>query len=1006
MSIKHIVTFCGLSFVSLVLCGCPGKSVDTSGFESTTNSADSTDLRKTERMFDSSIETLNRLEKESNVNTDNRVRGRLNEWIKTASNPADWKPDPMTPQWQRKIQNDLSFISQCAHQIQLARQDVNLNFNRIIQLFNLQNEFNKLVQYQTTGANDQETLNKIAKNLEEWKKISDELENNKELEKFKTPQSLKTLLEQTPKIRQFLTDESAPAYDSWNAEAFDKFVTKLNSKKKLLEDLLVIRHLSDKISSEDGKRIFFLQVLHFLTEESSANIDKQVVLNNIRQILADKSSLNVNKQDIFLIALQFLSNSSVSEDDKQDFLNSTRQILADKSNPAYNSKDVELFDDFVTELKTVDKVGLINLLHVFPNGSVGINQEYYMDFMDALDSMDNVSSWFNGIAGDFALEEMSFMESDINYLQESIWLRDASDWAQGTSADDLSRIMALFDWTMKNIALESSAENHTNRVSENEPEDNQSCRPIWQILLSGRGTAAERAWVFARLAEHQGLNVVLVRVPIPEQSIPPAPEPAQTEENAPTPEPAQTEENAPAPEPAPTEENAPAPEPAQTEENAPAPEPAQTEENAPAPEPAQTEENAPAPEPAQTEENAPAPEPAQTEENAPAPEPAPASESESTTAEEESASSEPEEITLPEIDSATIEQLSDRQDDNKASQEVQTMLPELPDIAPPERLLAAWIYEDKLYFFDPEYGLPIPAPNGISISTDAENKGLKIVPATLDQILNDESVLNRMSFTDSRNKERKYYLTSDDFKNAEYYLPVNPTSLSKRMWVLENRLTGKQKMRLTSSPSAVKSQLEKLVPGATVNLWDTPYAAAMFNPMRQSFFNSALDSVINMPIPDNNDAAPLRRARITHLKGELAMQNDEDNLEDYAVVWYQRSRLSEGKIIKIVNSRSNSIPPEHFMIAKYFATYWLGLLSDALDNHNAADEYFSLIIKDKTNFVWMAPALYNIGRVEEKTGQFDKAIDNYQMADGESRLYIGAALRAQWLKELGMRSEE
>ena len=994
MSIKHIVVICGLSFVSLVLCGCPGKSVDTSSFESATNSADSTDLRKTERMFDSAIETLNRLEKESNVNTGNRVRGRLNEWIKTASNPADWKPDPMTPQWQRKIQNDLPFISQCAHQIQLARQDVTLNFNRIIQLFNLQNEFNKLVQYQTTGANDQETLDKIAKNLEEWKKISDELENNKDLEKFKTPQSLKTLLEQTPKIRQFLTDESAPAYDSWNAEAFDKFVTRLNSKKKLLEDLLIIRHLSDKVSSEDSKRIFFLQVLHFLTEESSANIDKQVVLNNIRQILSDKSSLDVNKQNIFLIALQFLSNSSASEDDKQDFLNSTRQILADKSSPAYNSKDVELFDDFVTELKAVDKVGLINLLHVFPNGSVGINQEYSMDFMDALDSMDSVSSWLNGIAGDFALEEMSFMESDINYLQESIWLRDVSDWAQGTSADDLSRITALFDWTMKNIALESSAENHTKRVSENEPEDNQSCRPIWQILLSGRGTAAERAWVFTRLAEHQGLNVVLVRVPIPEQPIPPAPEPAPAEENAP------------AQEPAPAEENAPVPEPAPAEENAPAPEPAPAEENAPAPEPAPAEENEPAPEPAPAEENAPAPEPAPAEENAPAQEPAPAAESESTTAEEEGASSEPEEITLPEIDSAKIEQLSNRQDDNKANQDALTTQPELPDIAPPERLLVAWIYEDKLYFFDPEYGLPIPAPNGISISTDAQNKGLKIVPATLDQILTDETILNRMSFTDSRNKERKYYLTSDDFKNAEYYLPVNPTSLSKRMWVLENRLTGKQKMRLTSSPSEVKSQLEKLVPGATVNLWDTPYAAAMFNPMRQSIFNSILDSVINMSIPDNNDAAPLRRARITHLKGELAMQNDEDNLEDYAVVWYQRSRLSEGKIIKIVNSRSNSIPLEHFMIAKYYATYWLGQLSDALDNHNAAEEYYSLIIKDKTIFVWMAPALYNIGRVEEKTGQFDKAIDNYQMANGESRLYIGAALRAQWLKELEVRSEE
>ena len=97
MSNKHIVVICGLSFVSLVLCGCPGQSVDTSDFESATNSAESSDQRKTERLFDNAIEALNRLEQDSSGESGDRVTGRLSEWIKTTPELKDWAPDPMTP---------------------------------------------------------------------------------------------------------------------------------------------------------------------------------------------------------------------------------------------------------------------------------------------------------------------------------------------------------------------------------------------------------------------------------------------------------------------------------------------------------------------------------------------------------------------------------------------------------------------------------------------------------------------------------------------------------------------------------------------------------------------------------------------------------------------------------------------------------------------------------------------------------------------------------------------
>jgi hypothetical protein len=98
-----------------------------------------------------------------------------------------------------------------------------------------------------------------------------------------------------------------------------------------------------------------------------------------------------------------------------------------------------------------------------------------------------------------ALADSTFKRIDGRILQEAVWLRDISRWAHGEGFDDVGRATALFDWTVRNIQLETdeSAAPH---------------RP-WQILLYGRGSAAQRAWVFALLCRQQGLNVVMLGVP-------------------------------------------------------------------------------------------------------------------------------------------------------------------------------------------------------------------------------------------------------------------------------------------------------------------------------------------------------------------------------------------------------------------------------------------------------------------------------------------------------------
>jgi hypothetical protein len=90
-------------------------------------------------------------------------------------------------------------------------------------------------------------------------------------------------------------------------------------------------------------------------------------------------------------------------------------------------------------------------------------------------------------------------------LQEAIWHRDIARWARGESFHNVDRAAALFDWTVQNIQLV-------------EDDAGMAHRP-WQTLLYGRGTAEQRAWVFALLCRQLGLDVVmLATAPLPSAS--------------------------------------------------------------------------------------------------------------------------------------------------------------------------------------------------------------------------------------------------------------------------------------------------------------------------------------------------------------------------------------------------------------------------------------------------------------------------------------------------------
>ncbi|MBN1851781.1 MAG: hypothetical protein JW829_03625 [Pirellulales bacterium] len=96
-----------------------------------------------------------------------------------------------------------------------------------------------------------------------------------------------------------------------------------------------------------------------------------------------------------------------------------------------------------------------------------------------------------------ALGSLIFEVHESRLLQQAIWMRDIGLWARGDSFDPVARATALFDWTVRNIQL----------VAQN---DQRPPQEPWEVILQGRGTAIERAWVFALLCRHQRIDIVIL----------------------------------------------------------------------------------------------------------------------------------------------------------------------------------------------------------------------------------------------------------------------------------------------------------------------------------------------------------------------------------------------------------------------------------------------------------------------------------------------------------------
>ena len=102
--------------------------------------------------------------------------------------------------------------------------------------------------------------------------------------------------------------------------------------------------------------------------------------------------------------------------------------------------------------------------------------------------------------------------TDVGALRDQRWLADIASFARGDAVDEVDIAVNLFRWTVRSLAIVSDP-------PMNPSESTPGSR--WflpgEILLSGRASAAQRAWIFLELARHAGLDGVMLATGDPDR---------------------------------------------------------------------------------------------------------------------------------------------------------------------------------------------------------------------------------------------------------------------------------------------------------------------------------------------------------------------------------------------------------------------------------------------------------------------------------------------------------
>lgn len=297
--------------------------------------------------------------------------------------------------------------------------------------------------------------------------------------------------------------------------------------------------------------------------------------------------------------------------------------------------------------------------------------------------------------------------------------------------------------------------------------------------------------------------------------------------------------------------------------------------------------------------------------------------------------------------------------------------------------LPALVSGGQFYLFDARLGLPIPGPGEQSI-------------ATLEQVADDDSLLRALDVDGE-----PYPVTAADAGQVIALVEASPAYLSRRMRMVELRLTGDRKVVLTIAASALAERLRSMKHVKGTGLWDLPYRALAQQELPAAREAAARElahyQVAILPQDLRPVAAALQQGRLMHIRGVYMQAEDESSASANAM--YSHARLPKADL-----DRLNLEPQQRALLdhTKQDASFWLGLVAFERERYPGAIDHFrKRTLEESPTGPWTAGARYNLARCYEALGRYEEAIALYEQDDSPQR--HGNLLRARRLKALAVK---
>lgn len=298
----------------------------------------------------------------------------------------------------------------------------------------------------------------------------------------------------------------------------------------------------------------------------------------------------------------------------------------------------------------------------------------------------------------------------------------------------------------------------------------------------------------------------------------------------------------------------------------------------------------------------------------------------------------------------------------------------------PRNWVPALFLDGELYPFEMKYGTPILSKDGVRV-------------ATLGEVIEDPSLLSRFDMGDIIYRTRR-----KDLSNVVAMIDATPAYLSQRMKMIEEAMSGQNRMILTVTPTPLSKRLRGAKGVNRVEIWTFPYemyarAQDIDNQTRQAL--AVEEKLFDIRLSFASDESgfgkqftertrnvdtrvSLIQGRLLHFKGRY--ETDPDGKTRGAQAHYFECRTPNADIAKLTETPiPDSLSDEEkaaarqaldnakrvLSVTKEHATYWLGVMAFDRGNYQVSCDWLERYLSGPPPFQWQAGAHYNLGRAYE-----------------------------------------